>query len=56
MRLQVITALNGEVDGAVQQSLRQDVDSMVDTIRAQVAASTEEDADIAVDDALQVFV
>ena len=52
--LQVMAALTGEVEGAAQESLKQDVDLMVDAIRAQVAASTDVETDIAVEDALQV--
>lgn len=54
MPLQVMAALTGEVEGAAQESLKQDVDLMVDAIRAQVAASTDAETDVAVEDALQV--
>lgn len=54
VHVQILTALSGDIEGEVRQSLRENVDTMIDSIRAEVAASSDAEAATAVEDALQV--
>ena len=54
MPLQVLAALNGNTEEDVGSSLREGVDTMVDAIRAEVAAIDGIEADMAVEDAIHV--
>ena len=53
--MQVLTALSGATEAMMQQSLKQDVDTIVDAIRAEVAVADGREADLAIEDAIQVY-
>lgn len=54
LHVQILTALSGDAEAEVQQSLKEDVDIMLDSIRAEVAASVDSEVAMDVEDTLQV--